>query len=302
MSGAGSQLHFRGALALPNDNEPSLIVDLRVDDEVVVITQDSEQLGSWPVEQVDAERLNGQKFRLLLGDDEVIFHARDRLGFAYNGLNAIQEAKERLAHRRSRWWFEKLVDANAAAPSPSDWISEKLASLRKAVERVAVAPPQREVEQPPPRRPRATSTTLEQPPHSSPTRSRTTSRPAPEPERADEPAAHQDSAPDLESGEIDEPWAIPPSPAGTAAPEKGGKQRDRPAVHRNDGGTDDPWAMVADAVLRRDDPPGSGAATPRSRRRRTKRDHIHEYEETRLPGGLVRRVCSCGEVVIRSID
>lgn len=294
MSGAGSQLHFRGALALPNDNEPSLIVDLRVEDEVVVITQDSELIGSWSVEDVDAERLNGQKFRLLLGDDEVIFHARDRLGFAYNGLNAIREAKERRQQRKSKWWFEKLVDSNADAPSPSDWVGKTVASLKNVVNRTA--PPQLEIE-----RPRRTPERreVERPPTAEPGVAAT----------EDQPAAPSDHvSTDISSSDEpavqDEPWGIPPqaAPTSDAAPARGGRHRTRAADRSQPEGDDDPWAMVSDAVLRRDNAPAPSAGTSRGRKKRTKRDHVHEYEETRLPGGLVRRVCSCGEVVIRSID
>ena len=296
MSGAGSQLHFRGALALPNDNEPSLIVDLRVEDEVVVITQDSELIGSWSVEDVNAERLNGQKFRLLLGEDEVIFHARDRLGFAYNGLNAIREAKERREQRKSKWWFEKLVDGEAAAPSPSDWVGKTVASLKNAVARTTT--PRRQETDRPKRTPERETPRSAAPP---------TPKPAePATPAAGEPSAVAETAstPTTEPAS-DEPWGIPPEPAAPARQStsvRGGRHRGKPADHDDDVEADDPWAMVSDAVLRRDDVAASSGTTARGRKKRTKRDHVHEYEETRLPGGLVRRVCSCGEVVIRSID
>lgn len=302
MSGAGSQLHFRGALALPNDNEPSLIVDLRVEDEVVVITQDSELIGSWSVEDVNAERLNGQKFRLLLGEDEVIFHARDRLGFAYNGLNAIREAKERHEQRKSKWWFEKLVDGEAAAPSPSDWVGKTVASLKNAVARTTT--PRRQETDRPKRTPERHS--IERTPALEPRAN--PAPPAPKPINAESPAEVEPPAvtesPSTEPAS-DEPWGIPPEPSAPARQStsiRGGRHRSKPADHDDGVEADDPWAMVSDAVLRRDDVAASSGTTARGRKKRTKRDHVHEYEETRLPGGLVRRVCSCGEVVIRSID
>ena len=228
MSGAGSQLHFRGALALPNDNEPSLIVDLRVEDEVVVITQDSELIGSWSVEDVNAERLNGQKFRLLLGEDEVIFHARDRLGFAYNGLNAIREAKERREQRKSKWWFEKLVDGEAAAPSPSDWVGKTVASLKNAVARTTT--PRRQETDRPKRTPERETPRSAAPP---------TPKPAePATPAAGEPSAVAETAstPTTEPAS-DEPWGIPPEPAAPARQStsvRGGRHRGKPADHDDD--------------------------------------------------------------------
>lgn len=300
MSGAGSQLHFRGALALPNDNEPSLIVDLRVEDEVVVITQDSELIGSWSVEEVDAERLNGQKFRLLLGDDEVIFHARDRLGFAYNGLNAIREAKERREQRKNKWWFEKLVDAESDAPSPSDWVGNAVASLKNVVSRTA-APKRQEIE-----RPRRTPErgSIERPPASAPGAAPPQDEPADvAPESESDPQVDDSSVTDQTVS--DEPWGIPPESTPSSSdtsPSRSGRHRSRTTDSSPADRNDDPWATVSDAVLRRESSPAASTRSSASRRKRTKRDHVHEYEETRLPGGLVRRVCSCGEVVIRSID
>ncbi len=287
MSGAGSQLHFRGALALPNDNEPSLIVDLRVDGEVVVITQDSEQLGSWPVEDVDAERLNGQRFRLRLGDDEVIFHARDRLGFAYNGLSAIREAKERLEQRRQRSWLERLMDGDTDVRPSAGWVSERLASIKNAMTR-NTAEPDRVNEQPPAPRPSEFD-----PPRAAET--------PPDPATPD--IVVPDDAVLAESFDpgLEEAWGLPSSAMrDDETVERGARHRSR-SVDDARTDSDDPWAIAADAVLRRD-PPSESRSTARQRKRRTKRDHVHAFDETRLPGGLVRRVCSCGEVVIRSVD
>lgn len=297
MSGAGSQLYFRGALALPDDNEPSLIVDLRVVDEVVVITQNSEQIGSWPADQVAAERLNGQKFRLMLGEDEVIFHARDRLGFAYNGLNAIEEARERIEHRRNKWWFEKLVDGSADGPSPANWVAKRFATLKDAVSRTARVSASREAELPEAPMPR---TRPADPPPLLPTPIEPT---APSPVADGEPSPIPDMS-DEQSSEPHEPWGLAAEPLGetTREPLKTGRHRSQRTLGRPSDESDDPWAMVADAVLRRDDVPTPSAVTSRGRKKRSKRDHVHEYDETRLPGGLVRRVCGCGEVVIRSID
>jgi len=100
-----------------------------------------------------------------------------------------------------------------------------------------------------------------------------------------------------------EPWDLPQSSADADIQEARSattiRGEDR-SVRGASAQSDDPWAMVADEVLKRDEVPKATAR--RVIKRRAREDHQHEYEETRLPGGLVRRVCACGEVVIRSID
>lgn len=324
MSGAGNQLHFRGALALPEDSEPSLIVDLRVEDEVVVIMQDDEELGVWDVEQVDAERLNGQKFRLQLGDDEVIFHARDRAGFAYTGLNAITAAKERLEERRNKVWYERLVESgdpiNVKAlvadaresvgrlgralrnlmPEPSER-PEPQASPPAEVEqsiapsRETLAPTTTEVRGRRTRRRTPDAAEPEQEPRTAPPSAHIESPPAPQPpadsiEAKPPSASPTEIAPDDEFEPL-EPWNLGPS-AIPSAPSR--KNRGRHRTPRRQADAANPWASVADDLLRKDPEP---VVQPK---RRLLRGHEHDFTKTALSGGLVRLVCECGEVVIKS--
>ncbi len=323
MSGAGSQLHFRGALALPDDAEPSLIVDLRVEDEVVVITQDNEQIGVWNIEEVDAERLNGQKFLLQLGDDEVIFHARDRLGFAYNGINALKEAKQRREDQRNKWWFERLVDADADSPTATELFQRGRAQaakmgtrLRRVVGRekpVTARLPASLVDHPEPEAdPGSTEPVADveveqtREPAAESAQPQPKTKPQPTPVPPPMPVAVANPTTTLPEDST-EPWDLPDQPEQARSDERplglqpskkprGGHRLSR----RAEGEADDPWAMVADYVLKRDDGQ-EGSDRPQSKRL-SREDHQHDYEETKLPGGLVRRICSCGEVVIRSID
>ena len=288
-----------------------MIVDLRVDGEVVIITQDSEEIGVWDVDDVDAERLNGHKFRLLLGGDEVIFHARDRLGFAYNGLNALSEAKKKREEQRNKWWFERLVDPEADRPSGSELVGKglaKLSGLGPAIRSMFT----RDGEVP-----------ADEPMPTAPAKLRAVADPEPEPPVSQAPARPAGGpsalrggsgvapAPDPQPEPTEQPAERPPADAQPARTRRAPKRRDRQASQRTSDeqpaqGSDDPWSMATGEMLRRSGDAEAAATVPApakpAKRRRTRRDHTHQFEETRLPGGLVRRVCSCGEVVIRSVD
>lgn len=335
MSGAGNQLHFRGALALPEDGEPSLIVDLRVEDEVVVIMQDDEELGVWDVEQVDAERLNGQKFRLQLGEDEVIFHARDRAGFAYTGMNAISAAKERIEERRNKVWYERLLESGdpisvkalvadarefvgrigpalrsrkpavpeavsesitrREATSTSHIESERVRAVRPAVRAPRTEPASDRVETAqarPSEAPPATS--IETPPRAQPEPKHVETMPGDAPSTESVP---REATEPVHDGQLEddieplEPWNLGPAAIPTTPTRR---NRGRHRTGRSQSESVNPWAVVADDLLRKDPEP----ATPP--KRRLLRGHEHDFTKTALSGGLVRLVCECGEVVIKS--
>lgn len=271
MSGAGNQLYFRGALALPEDSEPSLIVDLRVEDSVVIITQDNEELGVWRVEDVNAERLNGQKFRLQLGEDEVIFHARDRAGFAYTGMNALTAAKARVEESQRRRGLPRFGDSLKAL------LADGMERLQQVGPGLRNLKPERQPRPEPVPNPK---TSAERPAAATPAPT------APEVRPTDAPA----DLPKDDASQV-EPWNLGPTPAQTQPRRR--RSRSRPIRRSNAG--DDPWAMVADDVLRRDAQPA-----PPKPRRRTRRSHDHDFTQTALSGGLVRLVCECGEVRIKS--
>lgn len=261
MTGAGSRLYFRGALALPDDDaEPTLVVDLRFADDVVIITQGDEEIGVWSVEDVDAERLNGQKFLLHLGDDEVIFQARDRAGFAYTGINALNAAKERVARQRNKWRFGRAVTSDTPTAPTITW--------SKLVER---------------------SKTL-------------LSGLGPWHGRGSTGAADVDVVRATRSWSITTPVRRSPPDGGRPRLSAG---RDVETEHDESpidpiGATPphDPWGSLPEEMLRRDDDLAR-RATPKPE---APPEHAHSFSEKKLPGGLVRRTCECGEVVIRGGD
>jgi hypothetical protein len=106
-------MDFRGHLRLPGDAGTGIPVVLRVDDIYIVITSAGEELGSWRADEMSVERIFSNQFSLDLAGEPMVFVAADALGFAYEGVAAIEELQARLTKRRV---FRKKKAAAKTAP------------------------------------------------------------------------------------------------------------------------------------------------------------------------------------------
>ena len=79
-------MRFSGSLQTQGDSEGWLKTTLNLVGGRVEIVAGEETLGTWSVSQVKAERIEGNRFDLLLGDDRAIFLADDALAFSYEAL------------------------------------------------------------------------------------------------------------------------------------------------------------------------------------------------------------------------
>ncbi len=110
-------MDFRGHLRLPEDAGTGIPVVLRVDDIYIVITTDGEELGSWRADEVSVQRIFSNQFTLDLAGEPMVFLASDALGFAYEGVTAIEELQARLTKRRV---FKRKKAATKFAPETPD--------------------------------------------------------------------------------------------------------------------------------------------------------------------------------------
>jgi hypothetical protein len=79
-------MKFSGRLQIEADPREWLKTDLSLAQGRLELTSGSEVLGSWSMSQVKAERVEGDRFQLLLGDDRALFAADDALAFSYEAL------------------------------------------------------------------------------------------------------------------------------------------------------------------------------------------------------------------------
>ncbi|GIU93323.1 MAG: hypothetical protein KatS3mg011_2229 [Acidimicrobiia bacterium] len=78
----------------------------------MVLTIEGEELGSWRVDEVQANRMYSDHFLLELAGEPVVFIADDALGFAYEGVRTIETLSERLRKRR-RWPWSRRRSTRA---------------------------------------------------------------------------------------------------------------------------------------------------------------------------------------------
>lgn len=92
-------MDFRGHLRLPDDAGTGIPVVLRLDDIFVIISVGDEELGAWRADDVEIERIFSNQFAVDLAGEPMVFVAQDALGFAYEGITAIEELQARLTKR-----------------------------------------------------------------------------------------------------------------------------------------------------------------------------------------------------------
>ncbi len=91
---------FKGRLRLPSDPGEGIPIDLELEDVYLSLDSDGEDFGEWRLDTVEIKRLFSNQFSMLLDGEEMVFIADDALGFAYDGLSAIEDVQSRLSKRR----------------------------------------------------------------------------------------------------------------------------------------------------------------------------------------------------------
>lgn len=91
---------FKGRLRLPNDPGEGIPIDLELEDVFLSLESEGEDFGEWRLDTVEINRLFSNQFAMHLDGEEMVFIADDALGFAYDGLSAIEDVKSRLSKRR----------------------------------------------------------------------------------------------------------------------------------------------------------------------------------------------------------
>lgn len=91
---------FKGRLRLPNDPGEGIPIDLVLEDVFLSLDSEGEDFGEWRLDTVEIKRLFSNQFAMQLDGEEMVFIANDALGFAYDGLSALEDVKSRLSKRR----------------------------------------------------------------------------------------------------------------------------------------------------------------------------------------------------------
>ena len=84
-------MKFSGRLQVEADSRSWLKADLVLDRGKLELTSGDDVLGTWAASQVTAERVEGDRFSLQLGDETAMFIADDALGFSYEALPQLNK-------------------------------------------------------------------------------------------------------------------------------------------------------------------------------------------------------------------
>ncbi len=125
-------MRFSGSLQTQGDSEGWLKTTLNMVGGRVEIVAGGETLGTWSVSQVKAERIEGNRFDLLLGDDRAIFLADDALAFSYEALpqlakNPIVEVAQGFRQKLLGSARKAAKVAEPVAPEPAPQSASSLA-------------------------------------------------------------------------------------------------------------------------------------------------------------------------------
>ncbi len=82
-------MKFSGRLQIEADPRNWLKTDLNLNHGRLELVSGDDILGSWSTAQVRAERVEGDRFQLHLGEDRAVFAADDALAFSYEALPAL---------------------------------------------------------------------------------------------------------------------------------------------------------------------------------------------------------------------
>ncbi len=82
-------MKFSGRLQIEADPRNWVKTDLNLSQGRLELVSGGDILGSWSTAQVKAERVEGDRFQLHLGDDRAVFAADDALAFSYDALPVL---------------------------------------------------------------------------------------------------------------------------------------------------------------------------------------------------------------------
>lgn len=89
-----------------------LPIVLVVGERTVDLLAGEESLGSYPIWEVEAERIAEDRFRLTVAGDELVFEADDAIAFSYEGVPFLTKAKAPLVSDRVRRWFSSRPEGS----------------------------------------------------------------------------------------------------------------------------------------------------------------------------------------------
>lgn len=85
-------MRFQGQLSVADQSGPGLKVALEVADRHLSVTSGGESLGMYPLSKTSVERVTGNRFRLVIGNEVLDFAADDALGFSYEFMPSVTRA------------------------------------------------------------------------------------------------------------------------------------------------------------------------------------------------------------------
>ena len=114
-------MRFPGKLHLPSDHGSGIDVTLSVGSGTITLTTGEEELGAWPITDVEVARTSGGYFTLSLGSETLEFLANDRLRFAYEGMESIERQQRQMSKgiRGASKRRKAIRSASAANAQPS---------------------------------------------------------------------------------------------------------------------------------------------------------------------------------------
>jgi hypothetical protein len=115
-------MKFSGRLQIETDPKNWLTTVIELSNGRLELVSGGEILGSWSITHVKAERIEGDKFQLHLGDDRAMFSADDALAFSYEALPILAKKSVLAAAGGLRGKLRK-----AAAPTERPSVPERRA-------------------------------------------------------------------------------------------------------------------------------------------------------------------------------
>lgn len=291
-------MRFPGQLHLPSDHGSGIDVTLSVGTGILKLSAGEEELGTWPITDVEVARTSGGFFTLSLGEETLEFLANDRLRFAYEGMEDIERQQRQMSKgirgaAKRRQATRSAAAANAQPSRTPSRTVEPESELDEArtpaedplVEPIAPSP----VDVPPAPEPFAADPF--EPPEVA-YRPDTTILP----DRAETVRQETESI----SGDAFVPDDAPaPHQAATVDQSDSGSM----TIDLGALGETEPVTKTPKVTKAQKSKPQSSPEKPKgtSRFRRQREEHVHSYTTSTFGGGMVRRVCAeCHHVSIGS--
>ena len=132
-----SQVRYRGQLHVDDQRAAvGLPVELVLMDTRLAVWADGETVGQYPLGETEAERIGGDRFRLDIGSESLVFVADDALGFSYDALPFIRAGGSHPTSTGLRRFAYRLLGSRRS----SDPVAEQVAPGPRLAEEVAAIP------------------------------------------------------------------------------------------------------------------------------------------------------------------